>query len=143
MKGIVIMISTTYAKQILNALFRTGGSAGLTADAELAQLKTDASLAQFTITNADDTTQTVWGISTDRYFSAYKTDGYSSSGDATTALNKFKNPVTKSSWWTVVPYTKKHKYTVTGSSAEKEVTITGWYVKVKSEPTYPYPKDTF
>lgn len=142
------MISPTYAKQILNALFHTGGGVGLDAGTELNNLKTAHSLSSFSIKvteNGQEKTKTVYGVSPLTYFNAYKTDGYKAGGDATAALDEKRGQVVsaKKQWHSVVNTPSEiFKWTTgTGSSqTEQSKAFTGWYLSENKEQSVPYPK---
>lgn len=152
------MISHTYAKNILNALFKTKGTAGMTPEQELSSFN----LTPFTVELRQDdgtyATETVYGIKYDEYYNAYVTDGYRER-NATKALNDKKNKVTNSQWYQVVSLTSVHykSYTVkvvdsmgnpvkdeaTGKEKTTEKTFTSWYAKKIDRQKVPYPTKTF
>lgn len=140
------MISHTYAKNILNALFKTSGSAGTTSETELNSFN----LKNFSFETLDSetgkyVTKTVTGVSPDEYFQAYKADGYENKNN-TIELNKKKTLVQSSQWWTVLtsPSTE-FKWTVWVDGKEKEYTksFTGWYVEKNEQQKVPYPSSAF
>jgi hypothetical protein len=95
------MIATTYAQQILNALFHTGGSVGVTAEGELDTLKTELGLTSFEV---DGVTDSVYGISADQYFNAFKSNNYAQGGLIAKGYDVLKSKAANSAWYTVRTY---------------------------------------
>lgn len=140
------MISHTYAKNILNALFKTSGSAGTTAEAELASFN----LNSFSFETLDSetnkyVTKTVTGVSPLEYFQAYKADGYESKNN-TIELNNKKTKAQSSQWYRVVSSPAvTYEWTVYENGKEKEYSkaFTGWYVEKNEQQKVPYPSSAF
>lgn len=115
---------------ILNALFHTEGSAGVTAEQEAAQL----SAAGVNVNNE---------YSAGIYMAAFIADRYEPDGENVNRLNEGKKLVNATSWYyTVNTSSQKFDYKVTENGVEvtKYVTFSGWKaVKRKNQVTY-YPK---
>lgn len=131
------MIATTYAQQILNALFHTGGATGVTPEEELETLTTNLGLTSFTV----DGVGTVYGVSADTYFTAFKNNNYAHGGPIAQGYDNLRSKVANSAWYTAKTYSKEFTYML--SSTQKPVQINGWYLDKQDEQDTYYPKDTF
>lgn len=136
------MIALTYAKQILNALFHTGGSAGITAEQELQNFLDEKLVSQYKYNN-----ETVYGISAVEYGLAFTADGNKTNGKTTDELNARKSKVSALSDWYYTAYTDlvEHKYKVTKDDETKEYTVNlkGWYLVKRDSEQAQYPKNTY
>ena len=135
------MIALKYAKQILNALFHTGGSAGKSAEEEMEEFKSQGAVT-YQYKDANGNVENVFGVSAGMYMLAFDNDGYIQNGETSRRYNAIKTAVSKSNWYKVVQTRAEfHEYTEDGD--KKSVAITGWYIVKNSEQRAKYPSNTY
>lgn len=157
------MISHIYAKNILNALFKTKGGAGITAEQELASF----GLSSFSFEELNTETglyeeKTVNGLTYEDYYNAFVKDGYRERNNTKT-LNDIKNKVSSSQWYTVRTLNTLHykeyevyrvdaegnfveKVNATTGKKERETykkTFYSWMAKKNEKQNVPYPAKGF
>lgn len=122
------MIASKYALAILNALFHTGGSAGLTPEQEMEQL-----MAQGVPTG---------GRSPQEYLSAFLWNNYTEDDDYMKQSEAERQLVNNSSWYYTVTINELLEYTDKDGDKTQKLCY-GWEIKTKQEQTVPYPKESF
>lgn len=123
------MIHSKYTKAILNALFHTTGSSGVTAEEEQAMLEENGI--------------PMGGISASFYGLAYSQDGFSETGETTRNLNEKKEMVNATTWF----YTQNTEFQTFEFEDEDGKTFSksfrGWTIEKRTEQRFYYPSSAF
>lgn len=128
------MINLIYAQKILNALFHTGGSAGLSAEDEMAQFINDGLPSKS-------------GVTAQLYFNAFVAAGYKASGETELKYNAIRSAIDNSQHYkTENDDTVSFDYKIYDNSTDKHigytVSYTGWKIKSKIQEA-PYPTTAY
>ena len=141
------MINLTYSKGILDMLFHTGGTTGMTADDELTAFKNEELVFEFQLPDST----TVWGVSAEKYKNAYQSDlaadNVGDSDSLTAEYDEKQNQIkNKSTWWEIETYSEflTYKYTNNdGDLVNASKSFTGWYLKHIGEQKKSYPSGAY
>lgn len=121
------MIASKYALAILNALFHTGGSTGLTPQEEMEELISLGVPAT--------------GRTPSEYMWYFSLNGYEEDESYMESSQKEKNLVNESTWYYTKNISETFKYTK--DDREYSVVCPGWTINKKTEQTVSYPKESF
>ena len=124
------MMNPLKSAAILNALFKTGGSAGKTPEQEAAQL-----LGQGVNVDGD------YGPTA--YVLAYMADDYELNGPTAQELDEKRALVNATSWYYTTNVTEKRPDPKPGAGANATITVTGWVINQRKQQLTKWPEAAY